>query len=89
MNTETFEQILMMIRAHKTCSDAQARRYIKRCKIKSVGILQRPLRYPEGSANRILKMLGFEPAPDRSCRIPSMKELRHERAKAIAARGTK
>jgi len=86
MKTVTLNQILLAIRVHKTCSEIQARRYLKQFGIEAVGIRQRPQRYPEDAAERILRGLGYEPevaAPEhvKQAHVPSMAELRTERRK--------
>ena len=87
MQTVTLNQIILSIRVHKTCSESQALRYLKRMGIKPVGVRQRPQRYPADTAERILSELGFvaeDAAP--ATRIPSMAELRAVRAKSQGGR---
>ena len=45
---------MLAIRVHKTCSEIQARRYLTKLGIKPIGMRQRPQRYPEDSAARII-----------------------------------
>jgi hypothetical protein len=79
---KTLQQIHLEIRKHKTCSRMQLYRYIRAFGIRHLGARQRPQRYPDDAAERILSHLGF----DGGERIVSLAELRAERAKARKAR---
>jgi len=71
----------------KPTSPAQLRRYIRALEIKPIGARQRPQRYPDETAGKILKHLGFEEHENghRKNRIPTINQLRNERAKAQKA----
>jgi hypothetical protein len=58
---KTVGQILLEVRQHKTCSTVQLYRYFKRWGIQPEAVRQRPQRYPDDSAERILTHLGIEP----------------------------
>jgi len=84
----TFEEIRKSVSKHKDCSTATMRRYIRAVGIKAIGARQKPQRYPEDSALRILLHLGFKPRPGQAesqPRVPSMKQLSTSAAKARRA----
>jgi hypothetical protein len=58
----TLDNVLTEIRHHRPMSRGHLYRYFKRLKIKPLPVRQRPQRYPAGTASKVLKHLGFDPA---------------------------
>jgi hypothetical protein len=82
------DQIITRVSEFKPCSTSTVIRYIRAVGIKPIGARQKPQRYPEDSALRILIHLGFRPDPKKAepqPRVPSMRQLRTERARARRA----
>ena len=70
----TIQQIVLTLKPHKPVSRATVYTYLKRLKIKPIGARQKPMRYPEDSADKILTDLGLP-------KIVSMPRLRSERSR--------
>jgi hypothetical protein len=73
----TLVEIQKTINRRKPCSLVTVRRYIRKIKIKPLGMRQKPQIYPDDAAEKILARLGL---------TPTMAQLRAERAKAQAER---
>lgn len=91
----TIEQITQTVAAVKPASRRQVARYLAACGIAPIGARQRPQNYPEDSAERILQYLGLltmsaakvlRVESGRPARLPSMRELKSERARAQKGR---
>ena len=80
------ENVLAAVRKHKPCSRRQLYRYLQELGIKPSKRL-RPALYPDDTSAEVLVHIGFQewPLPSKN-RLPSMNELRAEKAKA---RGSK
>ena len=59
----TIPQIRKAIRPHKKVSHSTIYNYLRRLEIRPVGVRQCPQRYPQDTAERILKALGIETTP--------------------------
>jgi hypothetical protein len=57
-------QIQKVISKHKPCSLITVRRYLRKARIKPLGIRQKPQNYPDDSADKILARLGLTPTMD-------------------------
>jgi len=77
----TISQIKQTVSELKPTSLAQLRRYIRAVGIKPIGARQRPQRYPDDAAGKILVHLGFEERSKPTNRIVSMATLRNDRSK--------
>jgi hypothetical protein len=62
----TATEIHEAIKPHKPVSRTQLYNYFKALKIEPIGARQRPQRFPEDSALRILVHLGFDPENGKS-----------------------
>jgi len=69
----TVQQILIRIQPQKPLSRPAVYNYLKALKIKPIGARQKPQRYPEDSADRILQHLGLP-------HVVTMPQLRHARS---------
>jgi hypothetical protein len=74
----TVLEIKRELNVHKRVSRAQVYNYLKALKIGPIGARQKPQRYPDNTAERIIEYLGFP-------KIVSMKALKAERKKARRA----
>ena len=84
----TIEQILTEVQTRRPCALPSLYRYLKKLRIRPLGAAQRPQNYPDDTAARILKHLGYELVPvpvppqpaaapeEKPLGIPSMRELR-------------
>ena len=79
----TVQEILLAIRPLKPVSKASIHKYLNDLGIRPLGRRQRPQRYPEDSAKRILKDLGLANGRDT---LPKMPELKAVRTNARRAR---
>lgn len=81
------EQIINAIAAYKPTSVPSVRRYLRRVGVKPIGARQKPQRYPEDSALKILIHLGFENETKSTpqTKIASLKQLRTERVRSRRA----
>lgn len=70
----TVQQIHKKLSRHKKVSRNQLYTYFKACQIEPIGARQKPQRYPEDAADKIITYLGFK--------IVSMRTLKAERKKA-------
>lgn len=70
----TVQQIHKKVSRHKQVSRNQLYTYFKACQIEPIGARQKPQRYPEDAAEKIIAYLGFK--------IVSMRQLKAERRKA-------
>jgi hypothetical protein len=95
--TITFQQTLEAIKERTPCSPASLRRYIKKLKIKPLGLLPtKPQRFPPETPGRILGALGLtapQPVPGKRMEflnapagIVSLRQLKSVRAAAKKAR---
>lgn len=77
----TLLEILAEVNKQRPISRRQLLRHIKKAGVKPMGAKQRPQRYPINSAAVMLEYLGF----NGSHRLPSIDQLRAERARARKA----
>ena len=90
MKTETPDQILAAIHAHRPMSRSHLYNILSLLEIKPAGVNQRPQRYPVGTSDKILAHLGFLAVePDEPVKLPTMRQLRAERENANHGRGSK
>jgi hypothetical protein len=89
----TMKQISATIEPIKPCGRTMLINYIRKLKIKPLGARQRPQRFPDDTAARILIYLGFEGdgqvtarAARAGVRLPSLNQLNKERRTAQKAR---
>ena len=88
MKTETPDQILAAIHAHRPMSRSHLYNILSLLEIKPAGVNQRPQRYPVGTSDKILAHLGFLAVePDEPVKLPTMRQLRAERDRSVKARG--
>jgi len=66
------------LKPHKRVSRAQLYNYFKALKIEPIGARQKPQRYPDNTAEKIIDYLGFP-------KIVSMRTLKAERKKSRRA----
>jgi len=75
----TVEQIHREVAKKRPCSKRSIFRYLKGAKVKPTSKHTRPIFYPEDAPEKILKLIGLDS-------VPSMRQLRAVRAKALGAR---
>jgi hypothetical protein len=79
---KTINEILIEIRKHKTCSRFHLYKLMKEMGIEPIGRRQRPQRYPDDAALRILANYGFTPDKTTEPRLVSMRALKRISAQA-------
>ena len=75
----TVEEIRKDVAKKKPCSKRSIFRYLSQAKIKPTTRHVRPALYPDDATEKILKLIGLDG-------VPSMRQLRAVRAKALGAR---
>jgi hypothetical protein len=73
------KEILAEVRKHKNCSRPSLLAYIKHVGIEPIGRRQRPQLYPDDTADRVIKWLGFK---ETDGKIVSLKKLQVARRKS-------
>ena len=90
----TIDQIQEKLAPFKPASKRQVIRYLNACKVKPMGIRQRPQQYPANAVDKIMMRLGLVYGVKKAVLkfnaqvrgLPSMSELRATRQKARAAK---
>ncbi len=89
----TIVEIQSAVAPHKRCSKASIHNYLNTLGIRPVGARQRPQRYPDDAAGKILLYLGIEQLKaetenghGRERRLPSTKQLLYQKRRSQKAR---